>query len=128
MKLKLLLVLLGCSSVLSVAEAKPHHHHRGSDGVDLATSIVNLVGAALNLVNPRPVVVVPAPPPPPAPVVVVPAPPPPPRPVVVVPPPPPPRRPVVVVPAPPPPRPVVVPAHRNPPPARHHGGGRGRRR
>ena len=122
MKLKLFLILLGCSSVLSVVEAKPHHHHR-SDGVNLATSIINLVGASLNLINPQPVVVVP-PPPPPRPVVVVP-PPPPPRPVVVVPPPPPPR-PVVVPAHRPPPRPAVVPAHR--PPPRHHGGGRGGRR
>ena len=59
-----------------------HHHHDGSSGVRLATDIVNLVRA---VVEPRPVVVAPAPPPP-APVVVAP-PPPPPAPAVVVTPP-----------------------------------------
>lgn len=119
MKIKTLLVLFGCLGVFAAAEAR--HHHHGSRGVRLATDIVNLVGASLNLINPRPVVVAPAP----APVVVTPAP------VVVAPPPPP----VVVTPAPvvvappPPPRPVIV----TPPPRRHapshfHGRSHGRRR
>ena len=113
MKLKLLLVLLGCFVVVSVVDAKSDRR-RAREGVDLATSIVNLVGASLDLLNPnpRPVVVAPAP------VVVAP----PPRPVIVTPPPPPPRR------------PVVIPGRRTPPPpVRHHDnrgrhGGRGGRR
>jgi len=114
MKIKMLLIMVGCVGFLSVAEAKPHHH-RHNDGLWLAGSIINLVGAGLNLLNPQPVVVTPAPvvvTPPPRSVYVVP--PPPPRPVYVTPPP----RPVYVTP--PPPRPVYVT-----PPPRHHGGHRG---
>lgn len=38
--------------------AGPHHaHHHGNNGVRLATDIVNLVGAGLRIINPRPVVV-----------------------------------------------------------------------
>ena len=59
------------------------HHHHGNDGVRLATDIVNLVGASLNVLTGGPVYITPPPPPPP--VVVVP--PPPPRPIVVAPPP-----------------------------------------
>ena len=56
----------------TAAYAGPHHHHHGgSDGVRLATDIVRLVGASLNLVAPPPVVVAPPPP-----VVVAPPPPP----------------------------------------------------
>ena len=74
-------------------------HHRKNTAAEI-------IDAVARLLNPRPVVVAPAPPPPPRPVVVAPAPPPPPRPVVVAP-------------APPPPRPVVVvPAHH--PAPRHH--------
>ena len=82
-----------------------HHHHCGNDGVRLATDIVRLVGASLNLVAPPPPVVIAPPPPivvtPPAPVIlpspVILPPPvpvilPPPEPVVVAPPPPQPRR------------------------------------
>ena len=132
MKIKTLLVLFGCLGVFAAAEAR---HHHGSRGVRLATDIVNLVGASLNLINPRPVVVAPAPAPvvvTPAPVVVAPppppvvvAPPPPPRPVIVAPPPP---RPVIV--APPPRRPVVVTplAPRRHAPPHSHGRPQGRRR
>ena len=52
-------------------------HHRKNTAVEI-------IDAVARLLNPRPVVVAPAPPPPPLPVVVAPAPPPP-RPVVVVP-------------------------------------------
>ena len=57
-------------------------HHRKNTAAEI-------IDAVARLLNPRPVVVAPAPPPPPRPVVVAPAPPPP-RPVVVVPAPPPP--------------------------------------
>ena len=128
MKIKTLLVLFGCLGVFAAAEAR---HHHGSSGVRLATDIVNLVGASLNLINPRPVVVAPAPAPvvvTPAPVVVAPPPPPvvvTPAPVVVAPPPP---RPVIVTP--PPRRPVVVtpPAPRRHAPPHSHGRSQGRRR
>ena len=59
-------------------------HHRKNTAVEI-------IDAVARLLNPRPVVVAPAPPPPPRPVVVAPAPPPP-RPAVVVPAPPPPPR------------------------------------
>ena len=52
-------------------------HHRKNTAAEI-------IDAVARLLNPRPVVVAPAPPPPPRPVVVAPAPPPP-RPVVVVP-------------------------------------------
>ena len=52
-------------------------HHRKNTAAEI-------IDAVARLLNPRPVVVAPAPPPPPLPVVVAPAPPPP-RPVVVVP-------------------------------------------
>ena len=35
-----------------------HHHHGGSDGVRLAADIVNLVGASVDLLAPRPAAVV----------------------------------------------------------------------
>jgi hypothetical protein len=100
--------------------AHGHHHHHGSDGVRLATDIVNLVGASLNIIIPRPVVVAPAP--------VV-------QPTVVVPPPVSyvPVAPVYtypVVPA-PLPRPIYHSEYRghHPPPRRHpHPGGRHHRR
>ena len=59
-------------------------HHRKNTAAEI-------IDAVARLLNPRPVVVAPAPPPPPRPVVVAPAPPPP-RPAVVVPAPPPPPR------------------------------------
>ena len=114
--------------------AGPHHpHHGGNDGVRLATDIVRLVGASLNLVAPPPPIVV-APPPPP---VVLP----PPLPVVlpppfILPPPPvilPPPPPVEVTPPPPPPQPRRIyrgapQPHYCPPRGQrhhhHHGGGR----
>ena len=34
-----------------------HHHHHHNDGIVLATDIVNLVGASLNVLRPAPVVV-----------------------------------------------------------------------
>lgn len=64
-----------------------------------------IIDAVARLLNPRPVVVTPAPPPPPRPVVVVPALPPP--------------RPVVVAPPPVRHRPLVV-HHRPAPPRKHH--------
>ena len=39
-----------------------HHHHGGNKGVRLATDIVRLVGATVNTIAPRPVVVAPPPP------------------------------------------------------------------
>ena len=104
---KKIIALSGCLIVLAgtaLYAGPPHHrHHRDKgEGVRLATDIVNLVGASLNVLTGGPTVVVtPPPPPPPAPVVVAPPPPPPPAPVVVAPPPPPP----------PPPPPVVVPTY-----------------
>ena len=85
-----ILIVAACAAVpFCGAEllAKEHHHHRKPN---VAAEIIDAVA---RLVNPRPVVVTPAP----APVVVTPAP----APVVVVPPPP--RR-VHHRPAPPPPR------------------------
>ena len=46
----------------SAAYAEPHHHD-GCNGVRLATDIVRLVGASLNLISPPPPIVI-APPPP----------------------------------------------------------------
>ena len=76
----------------------PPPRHHGDKGVALAADIVNLVGASLNVLAPRPA---PPPPPPPRPM------PPPPRPM-----PPPPR------PMPPPPRPMPPPPRPMPPPPR----------
>lgn len=49
----------------TAAYAGPHHghghHHDKNNGVRLATDIVRLVGASLDVVRPRPVVVTPAP-------------------------------------------------------------------
>ena len=85
--------------------AREHHHKN---------TAAEIIDAVARLLNPRPVVVAPVPPPPPHPVVVAPVPPPPPHPVVVAPAPPPP--PVIVTP-PPAPRPVMI----TPAPApRHH--------
>ena len=81
--------------------AREHHHKN---------TAAEIIDAVARLLNPRPVVVAPVPPPPPRPVVVAPAPPPP-LPVVVVPAPAPPARPVVVAPAPPP-----APRHHAPAP------------
>ena len=83
-------------------------HHRKNTAVEI-------IDAVARLLNPRPVVVAPAPPPPPHPVVVAPAPPPPP--VIVIPPPAP--RPVMITPAP-------APRHHAPAPrpAPHKGGHR----
>ena len=78
----------------------PPPRHHGDKGVALAADIVNLVGASLDVLAPRPA---PPPPPPPRPM------PPPPRPM---PPPPPPR------PMPPPPRPMPPPPRPMPPPPR----------
>ena len=58
MRFKTLLFLCGCFGIFTFAEAR---HHDDGRGVRLATDIVNLVGASLNLLNPRPVVVAPAP-------------------------------------------------------------------
>ncbi len=46
----------------TAAYAGHHHHHGGNQGVRLATDIVRLVGATLNTVAPRPVVIAPPPP------------------------------------------------------------------
>ena len=93
-----LALIAGAMLVPMSAQAgdRHHHHHRHNDGIVLATDIVNLVGASLNVLRPAPVVVeqpvVVAPAPAPVVPVVVPRP----QPVVVVeevlPPPPPPRR------------------------------------
>ena len=87
------LLFTGTASLIAGPPDHHHHHHHdgGSSGVRLATDIVNLVRS---VVEPRPVVVAPAPAP--APVVVAPAPAP--APVVVAPAPAP--APVVVEPAP----------------------------
>ena len=45
----------------TAAYAAPHHHG-GNNGVRLATDIVRLVGATVNTIAPRPVVVAPPPP------------------------------------------------------------------
>ena len=86
----------------------PPPRHHGDKGVALAADIVNLVGASLNVLAPRPA---PPPPPPPRPM------PPPPRPPRPMPPPPrpmpPPPRPM-----PPPPRPMPPPPRPMPPPPR----------
>ena len=83
----------------------PPPRHHGDKGVALAADIVNLVGASLNVLAPRPA---PPPPPPPRPMPPPPRPmPPPPRPM-----PPPPR------PMPPPPRPMPPPPRPMPPPPR----------
>ena len=85
----------------------PPPRHHGDKGVALAADIVNLVGASLDVLAPRP-----APPPPPRPMPPPPRPmPPPPRPM---PPPPPPPRPMP--PPPPPPRPMPPPPRPMPPP------------
>ena len=78
-----------------------HHPHGGNKGIRLATDIVRLVGATVNTIAPRPVVLAPPPP------------------VRVVVPPPPVR---VVVPPPRHHRPAPPP-----PPARHHHKGGHRR-
>ena len=88
----------------------PPPRHHGDKGVALAADIVDLVGASLDILAPRPA---PPPPPPPAPM----PPPPPPRPAPRPMPPPPPPRPAPR-PMPPPPRPAPRPMP--PPPPRHH--------
>ena len=114
-----LAVVMFATGVFAAPPGKraPHHgHDKGSDGVRLATDIVRLVGASLDIVAPRKTVVVA---PPAQPVVVQPAvvaPPPPPAPVVIAPPPPP--APIVIA---PPPAPRYH--HHHPaPPHRGHGG------
>ena len=73
-----LAVVMFATGVFAAPPGKraPHHgHDKGSDGVRLATDIVRLVGASLDIVAPRKTVVVaPPPPPPPAPVVIAPPP------------------------------------------------------
>ena len=82
----------------------PPPRHHGDKGVALAADIVDLVGASLDILAPRPA----PPPPPPRPMPPPPRPmPPPPRPM-----PPPPR------PMPPPPRPMPPPPRPMPPPPR----------
>lgn len=89
----------------TAAYAKPHHHdHDRHNGVRLATDIVRLVGASLDIVTPRPVIVT-------QPAVIAPPP-------VVVPP----RPHYYYRPAPPPPK------HHHRPAPRHHGGKGGHRR
>ena len=83
----------------------PPPRHHGDKGVALAADIVNLVGASLDVLAPRPA----PPPPPPRP---MPPPPPRPRPPPPRPKPPPPR------PMPPPPRPMPPPPRPMPPPPR----------
>ena len=86
----------------------PPPRHHGDKGVALAADIVDLVGASLDILAPRP-----APPPPPAPM----PPPPPPRPAPrPMPPPPPPRPAPRPMPPPPPPRPAPRPTPPPPPP------------
>ena len=48
-------VIATCAGVM--AGPHHHHHHKPNNGVRLATDIVNLVGASLNLAAPRPAVV-----------------------------------------------------------------------
>lgn len=48
-------VIITCTGVM--AGPRHHHHHKHNNGVRLATDIVNLVGAGLNILAPRPVVV-----------------------------------------------------------------------
>ncbi|MCQ2352137.1 MAG: hypothetical protein MJ033_01500 [Victivallaceae bacterium] len=74
---KFLIAVVGCAAFAVMAG--PHGcggHHHGSDGVRLATDIVDLVGASLNILAPRTVVTTPVVTPvvaPVAPVVTVPA-------------------------------------------------------
>lgn len=50
-------VIAACAGVMAGPHHHHHHHHKHNDGVRLATDIVNLVGAGLNVLAPRPVVV-----------------------------------------------------------------------
>lgn len=91
----ILLVIMAMATNL-MANRRPlqrpqHYHDRGNSGVRLATDIIRLVGASLNILSPRETVVVNRP----RPIVVAP-----PRPVVVYQ-----RQPVIV-------RPAVLPKRR----------------
>ena len=49
-------VIITCAGAMA-GPHHHHHHHKHNDGIRLATDIVNLVGAGLNVLAPRPVVV-----------------------------------------------------------------------
>ena len=49
-------VVIGTSAFAGDHHGGPDRHHESNNGVRLATDIVNLVGASLNILSPAPVV------------------------------------------------------------------------